>query len=581
MSGSLGGFHIMDVSTDDIKHQNVFSVGSDSTLSHFQQELPIHDIMYKTAQESMFFTNQQDQKEAFSFRLLKGMQQSTTLQDMHVFESPRLRKISGQEEKVMNVTLTMASICYVHSPKLLHDIAECFSDFKDYTSKVATSIKSAASEVATKIVNKRASDTFMLGSLSNIHDSTFYSNQSLDDTSQFENFSEEPETKVILNAQLETPVIVIPRSSSSSEVLVAHLGKISIDNHARGAMVEEEIEQAVIYHERLRVEAKDMNLYVVDTDNPKSKKDFSLDQSAINKSVYSQSECGIPIMHDTMVEIVIDLGHTNVSRVQEMETVYLGEETARSSPQNTVASQNVVEVMAKISTPIKLELSKLVYEQVLQTVDNLTYDEKSASKSASFASASSASFASVQKDKSKETLSEIPEDSVKSEEEETVKSDPKQEDSGMITKIAFEVPLFNVILKGDFDEGEKGLVDLKLHNFSMEFEKSNSYSTNIEIQLQSLTMQDLLASEKSEHKYLLISRVPKSDDKEHLKPRLFFSHSCPDSTILMPTATLPSSLPSSFHDNLSHVTKPLAPNTGGPMHAFQSAATPGHRKPTG
>lgn len=77
----------MDVSADDIKHQNVFSVGTDSMLSH---ELPLHDIMYKTAQESMFFTNQQDQKEAFSFRLLKGMQQTTTLQDMSVFESPRL-----------------------------------------------------------------------------------------------------------------------------------------------------------------------------------------------------------------------------------------------------------------------------------------------------------------------------------------------------------------------------------------------------------------------------------------------------------------------------------------------------------
>lgn len=51
----------------------------------------------------------------------------------------------------------------------------------------------------------------------------------------------------------------------------------------------------------------------------------------------------------------------------------------------------------------------------------------------------------------------------------------------MITKIIFEVFLFNVILKGDFDEGEKGFVDLELYNFLMEFEKSNFYSINIEI----------------------------------------------------------------------------------------------------
>lgn len=65
--------------------------------------------------------------------------------------------------------------------------------------------------------------------------------------------------------------------------------------------------------------------------------------------------------------------------------------------------------------------------------------------------------------------------------EEILKFDLKYEDFGMITKIVFEVFLFNVILKGDFDEGEKGFVDLKFYNFLMEFEKSNFYSINIEI----------------------------------------------------------------------------------------------------
>ena len=564
----------MDVSAEDIKHQHVFSVGKDDTAGHLP-EMPLHDIMYKTAQESMFFNNPPEQWEAFSFHLLKGMQQTTTLQDVGM--SPRLRHFSGQEEKLMNVNLKMASICYVHSPKLLHDIAECFADFKDYTNRVATTIKTAASEVATKIVNKRTSDSMMLGSLSNLHESTFNSNLSLDDTGQLENYNEEPETKIVLNAQLETPVIVIPRMASSSEVFVAHLGTISINNQSKEKMEDEESERSVIYHERLTVEARDMNLYVADIDNPKSKSDKSMDQSTVNKSVYGQSECGVPIMHDTTVEIVIELGHTNVLNKQEMETVYLGEETERKSPENVAASQNVVEIMAKISTPIKLELSKGVYEQVLETVDNLTYDEKTDLKSPSYLSASS-SFASLQK--VKETLPEIPEDATDSSEASPPKSDSQLETAGMITKISFEVPLFNVVLKGDFDEGEKGLVDLKLHNFSVDFEKSNSYSTSIEIQLQSLTMQDLLASTDSEHKFLLISRMAKTDDKDRLKPRLFLSHSCPDSTILMPTAMLPSSLPASFHDNISHVTKPSASDIGGHT-AFQSSTTQGHRKVTG
>lgn len=569
MEGSLGGFHIMDVSSEDLRHQHVFSVGSDSALRHFH-EAPIRD-MYKTAQESMFL---KDQEEAFSFRFLKGMHQVKTLQNIEA--SPRMRNMSEQEEKVMNVNLKLASICYVHSPKLLHDIADCFSDFKDYTSSVATTIKSAASEVATKIVNKRSSDVLTLESFSNLNESTFYSSLSLDETSQLENFSDEPETKIILNAQLETPVIVIPRTSSSSEVLVAHLGKITINN-SHDAMQEEEEDRSVIYHERLSVEAKDMNLYAVDIDNPKSKVEISLDHSAMYKSVYNQGDCGVPIMHDTTVEIVIGLGHTNVSQEQEIETVYLGEESFKSSPAKTVASQNVMEVLAKISTQIKLELCKGVYEQVLETVDNLTYDEKIRGMGAKNMS-SSASFTSSQRDK--ESLHDIPEDTAKNDEAVLSKSESKSEDVGIIMKISFEVPVFNVELKGDFDEGEKGIVDLKLHNFFLEFEKSNSYSTNIEIQLQSLTMEDLLVGADSDYKYLLISRVSKAGDQEHMRPRLFLSHSCPDSTIFMPTATLPSSLPSSFYDSMSHLTKGSASDMGG-QRAFQSSKASGFKKSTG
>lgn len=66
-------------------------------------------------------------------------------------------------------------------------------------------------------------------------------------------------------------MIVILRSSLSFEVLVVYLGKIFIDNNVRGVKVEEEIELVVIYYERLRVEVRDMNLYVVDIDNSKFK----------------------------------------------------------------------------------------------------------------------------------------------------------------------------------------------------------------------------------------------------------------------------------------------------------------------
>ena len=44
----------------------------------------------------------------------------------------------------------------------------------------------------------------------------------------------------------------------------------------------------------------------------------------------------------------------------------------------------VLDVTAKISSPVKLSLSKDVYEQILQTTDNLTYDRESEPSAATF-----------------------------------------------------------------------------------------------------------------------------------------------------------------------------------------------------
>jgi hypothetical protein len=47
-------------------------------------------------------------------------------------------------------------------------------------------------------------------------------------------------------------------------------------------------------------------------------------------------------------------------------------------------------------------------------------------------------------------------------------------------------------MKGEFDEGYKGLVNINLQDFVLNMKKENSYSTEIQVHLKTLIMEDLL-----------------------------------------------------------------------------------------
>jgi vacuolar protein sorting-associated protein 13D len=79
--------------------------------------------------------------------------------------------------------------------------------------------------------------------------------------------------------------------------------------------------------------------------------------------------------------------------------------------------------------------------------------------------------------------------------------------------------------------------------------KENSYSTEIQVHLKTLIMEDLLEDENSEHRFLLISKQVEDKNKPQ-EPKLFLSQSCPDSCIIAPIPVMPHSLPSSFHKDL-------------------------------
>jgi hypothetical protein len=66
-----------------------------------------------------------------------------------------------------------------------------------------------------------------------------------------------------------------------------------------------------------------------------------------------------------------------------------------------------------------------------------------------------------------------------------------------VVKVMFKVPILNIEMKGEFDEGYKGLVNINLQDFVLNMKKENSYSTEIQVHLKTLIMEDLLEDENS------------------------------------------------------------------------------------
>lgn len=476
--GSLGGIHIMNVSAKELKHPYFVSVGKGDSSNHLPDRSQ-NQNKYTTTQSSECFNNSQDHEGAFSLHL----KSSTTPKDTGT--PSRLHALDEQEEETINIELNMASICYIHSPKLLHDIVECLSDFKTYANQMKSNIRSAASVVASTIVKRGASGSSVHGHTS-------------DNTSQFAKNIDEPEKKYVFSVQLDTPVIVFPKSDSSSDVLVAHLGKMSLGNQIKNKKVDAESGENVIYSEHIEIKARYINLYVVDLGNSMNKTGVSMGGTML-KHMYSQKKCGIPIMHHTTIEIDVNLGRTVRGNIWKRSNI--------SSQRNLFVEQNVVKILAT-STPIKLGLSNIVYKQVLETIDNLKHDAKEGQTSISCKRTPATSSVTHELDENYSNT--LPSNITKVE---------------MITSFHFNVPLFNVVLKGYLDERERELVDLKLYSFCLDYEKKTSYSSDFVIKLHTLEMEDLLASGDHEHKYLLKTNKDGNHDMlVHIKVQLIDKH---------------------------------------------------------
>ncbi|XP_015113187.1 vacuolar protein sorting-associated protein 13D isoform X1 [Diachasma alloeum] len=424
ISGSLGGLQVLDQTLIGKTHQRIISVGRDPLCN------PSHDPLEHVSGLS-------NQPEAFSF----SASRNSTAEG------------SGQLDSV-DIAVRVGSVWYTHAPHLISELRSCADEFKQYLSNLARHIGAAATDMAMGLVHEDWSGP---------------------QRKRLPSFSQDIEATsgiltLRLDVVLDSPVLVIPRSSHSPQVFVAHLGTMSLQH--------EPSDDSKL---TVSLDVRDINLYSLDVSSKLSHiTGTNLPLRA--DDVYSCKESGRPILHDTSLKILVEKGFI----ASLHSSGFLLDQDFQTSSQ-----QPIVQVHGGVITPLKVSLSRSQYEQLLDTVHVIFSAPQSTSANIPPAESTSTSKSYSQKS------------------------------FQVAMKVLFELPTLSIQLKQD--HSEQPLVELSMQEFVTKYEKLSMNDSTTQVSLRSLLMEDLLCPIGSRHRSMMQSSAP-----TRAKVPLGVSRSCPD-----------------------------------------------------
>lgn len=356
---------------------------------------------------------------------------------------------------------------------------------------------------------------------------------------------------------LETPVLVLPRSSCSSQVFVVHLGKISMSNNPDRSYDAENVHRDLrnsslqkqndcelkiftideelflessqstyvnkadeyLSQEDLRcksidtviedfdcddqqvetyvLDIRNINAYSLDTRNRKSLRLSALPRA---EEFYSCQEDAVPVLHDTAI-------HVNVVRCVERPSIDLLMEA--------MDSKELLQINGKVIKPLNLSVSRVQYEQLLETIENLFKLPPDLARPPN--------VVEPMKNDNFELTNETFEMDAKFKRRLFQPNIAYEKKTLIEPKVIFELPIFIIQLKNELNDP---LIDIVFRDFNVNYEMNNTYETNLQVSLRSLLMEDLLQPPDSKHRSMLISSSP---ENQQLRPNsAYSSRSCPN-----------------------------------------------------
>ena len=412
-----------------------------------------------------------------------------------------------------SLTIRLASMRYLHSPQFLEILKNCAADFQQYLSKL---LQQAAKEVALGVVvhgTKSFAEKIDLLSTSFMHQSSIVN---LDDSDAAdasspaaEEVSAEEDGGLKLNVTMESPVIAIPKSSSSGQIIVLNLGHMDMQNSFEKAKLPQfssnDPEKAFFMEEgieRRTIQVRNIHLAALQLNVDKMQDWFNQSPTPGSLPPYfvtTNNACGsvVDILHETEIAATVD---TPCSPVDED-----GDDIPR------------LYVHMKVVSSLRVSLSKDVFQQIISTLDAISSNQppltpppagpSTASKKEN--SPTSRRYRQAQKTEAGVIFMPSPSTSTGSvhilSDSDDAAGQSTRSWNGPKLHIQLHVPIMMAELRTVLHSGEQGLVDVSLHDFTMHAVQTRQYVTGIEISLRSLLMEDLLEKRDSRYRFLMSS----------------------------------------------------------------------------
>ncbi|XP_033238212.1 vacuolar protein sorting-associated protein 13D [Drosophila pseudoobscura] len=253
--GSLGGIQIIDITPESFFLPRILSVGRDQILrtSDMNRQTVLNRLSHEIYSKNLDLhecdaDSKCDEIDAFSF------------------------KSHWSDKTTCSVQMRMASVSYTHCPRFLQDVNACVTYFKRSLREFFTSIGNKATDMAMEFVQQiRATDvndqTRPVNPQKNRHDNRL---------------------DIIINS----PIILLPISSTSTHVLIANLGKMTCSN-----MI---VNDSNEFDESYTIAIK--NIYVYS---------MTIDERENCFNVHpSKNKDAIPILHDTAITLQLSVGYS-------------------------------------------------------------------------------------------------------------------------------------------------------------------------------------------------------------------------------------------------------------------------------
>ena len=255
-------------------------------------------------------------------------------------------------ELTKKLNLQIASAYYLHNQQFLNEISLCAGDYKQYALNLAVSLQIAASDMAKTIVVRRKHANSIKGQ-DELFPADDYNLAHMKEKNQL----------FLLDACIQTPVVMLPNNDSGLDLLIAYLGQINVSNcymPDKGVVLNNS-ETAGYDIDRLTVEIKKVNC-----------SSLTLSSDIIDKINFGQTQLSeilhrcpqMQLVHNTDLFLQIDQYNSTSDKVQRFD------------------------VQAKVNSPLKLFLSLPIYKQILSTLafcSKLSKDSPPPSASSSFA----------------------------------------------------------------------------------------------------------------------------------------------------------------------------------------------------